>query len=47
MPYSEKVRVFAGKDEVGRLLVEIRELDLRQREILTILARIDDHYKNK
>ena len=47
MPYSEKVRVFAGRDEVDRLLVEIRELDLRQREILTILARIDDHYKNK
>tara|TARA_R110000868_G_scaffold82356_8_gene232650 strand:- start:7748 stop:8068 length:321 start_codon:yes stop_codon:yes gene_type:complete len=47
MPYSEKVKVFAGRDEVNRLLVEIRELDLRQREILTILARIDDHYKNK
>lgn len=38
---SERAKGFAGKEEVNRLLYEISAMDARQREILTILARID------
>jgi hypothetical protein len=46
MPFAEKMRFFATRDETVRLLNEIREIDQRQREILNILSRIDEHYKS-